>query len=69
MGLASFRRETENFETLQLNFQELSGVRLASDDMRRQRIAAVDCGIERKTAAKENTNVALHGMKKKEAER
>jgi hypothetical protein len=32
MGLASFRRETENFETLQLNFQELSGVRLASDD-------------------------------------
>jgi hypothetical protein len=36
--------------------------------MRQQRIAAVDCRIER-TAVKENTNVALLGMKKKEAER
>src|SRR5215472_4067605 len=37
--------------------------------MRQQRIAAEDCGIERKTVVKENTNVALLGMKKKEAER
>src|SRR5207302_4002918 len=37
--------------------------------MRQQRIAAVDCGIERKTAVQENTNVALLGRKKKEAER
>jgi hypothetical protein len=44
-------------------------VRLASDDMREQRIAAVDCGIERRTTVKENTSVALHGRKKKEAER
>jgi len=36
--------------------------------MRQQRIAAVDCDIER-IAVKENSNVALHGMKKKEAER
>ena len=42
---------------------------LASDDMRKQRIAAVYCGIERKIAVKENANVALLGMKKKEAER
>ena len=44
-------------------------MRLTSDDMRQQGIAAVDCGIERKTAVKENTNVALLGMKEKEAER
>src|ERR1700745_2460087 len=37
--------------------------------MRQQRIAAVDCGIERKTAVKENTNVAVLARKKKEAER
>jgi hypothetical protein len=43
-------------------------VRLASDDMREQGIAAVDCGIERKTTVKENTSVALLGRKKKEAE-
>jgi len=28
-------------------------VRWASDDMREQRISAVDCGIERKTTVKE----------------
>jgi hypothetical protein len=44
-------------------------VRLASDDMREQRIAAVDCGIERKATVKENTSVALLGRKKNEAER
>jgi len=44
-------------------------VRLASDDMREQRIAAVDCGVERKTTVKANTSVALLGRKKKEAER
>src|SRR5207249_6008510 len=37
--------------------------------MRQQRIAAVDYGIERNTAVQENTNVALLGRKKKEAER
>jgi hypothetical protein len=37
--------------------------------MREQRIAAVDCGIERKTTVKKNTSVALLGRKKKEAER
>jgi len=37
--------------------------------MQKQRIAAVDCGLERKIAIKDNTNVALLGIKKKEAER
>ena len=44
-------------------------MRLASNDMREQRIAAVDCGIERKATVKENTSAALLGRKKKEAER
>ena len=44
-------------------------MRWASDDMREQRISAVDCGIERKTTVKENTSAALLGRKKKEAER
>ena len=44
-------------------------MRWASDDLREQRISAVDCGIERKTTVKENTSAALLGRKKKEAER